>query len=170
MKSLLAMSFALATALGTEALSNPDAALPEALPFKARAAGQPPTPASPPLLLRESWVAVSATGPGASPTPDITGTRLYLFDTGQIVVSGCNHREGEFTLNGDQFAPAGAWKSTLMACPHPALAADQWIDAALGEPARLTWRRTGRRQVLELHTATGRRLVFDRPALAPWNP
>lgn len=154
------------------------APMPEALPFAAQALTAEPGPwGDTPLLVREAWHLAAAPGwtrgvqdawatDPARVKAALAAQRLYLFEEGTYVATGCNTRRGQFALEGAFWRPAtleGAGGiSTLMACEPWHLAADAWVNALLAQPGRWRWERRGARERLLWQAEDGRRLVWWR--------
>jgi heat shock protein HslJ len=64
---------------------------------------------------------------------ELAGTLTMSFEDGRVgVQGGCNNLMGPYELDGDQLT-AGPLASTMMACPDPLMAQDEWIAELLSD-------------------------------------
>jgi heat shock protein HslJ len=86
-----------------------------------------PAPAPTPALEGTFWLGTALNG---QPVPASVQVSLFLADGNASGKSGCNNFNVGYTIDGANLA-FGMGMSTLMACPEPAMSAEQAFNAAL---------------------------------------
>lgn len=63
---------------------------------------------------------------------ELAGTLDVVFEDGRMsVTGGCNNQFGAYTIDDEGRLTVAQMASTMMACPDPLMAQDQWIAALL---------------------------------------